>query len=65
MALDLLADEKPRPKPRHELGQDLSTLSLHELDDRVLELQQEIERLKDARARKAASMDAASAFFKA
>jgi uncharacterized small protein (DUF1192 family) len=65
MAFDPLADDKPRPKPTHELGQDLSTLSVHELDERIALLQQEIERLKEARGRKEASKNAASAFFKA
>jgi uncharacterized small protein (DUF1192 family) len=66
MAIDLLADERPRPKPpAHEMGQDLSALSIAELDERVDLLQREIERLKEARARKEASRDAAGAFFKA
>jgi uncharacterized small protein (DUF1192 family) len=65
MAFDPLADDKPRPKPTHELGQDLSTLSVHELDERIALLQQEIERLKEARGRKEASKNAASAFFRA
>jgi uncharacterized small protein (DUF1192 family) len=66
MAIDLLADERPHPKPpAHEMGQDLSALSMAELDERVELLEREIERLKEARARKAASRDAASAFFKA
>jgi uncharacterized small protein (DUF1192 family) len=65
MAIDLFAEERPRPRPdRHELGQDLSTLSVEELDERIEILEQEIERLREARAGKAASRDAASAFFK-
>ena len=65
MAIDLLADELPRPTPSaHEMGQDLSTLSITELDERVELLQREIERLKEARARKEASRNEASAFFK-
>lgn len=65
MAFDPLADDKPRPKPTHELGQDLSTLSVHELDERIALLREEIDRLQDARGRKEASKNAASAFFKA
>ena len=65
MAFDSLADDKPRPKLAHEIGQDLSTLSVHELDERVALLRQEIERLLEARAKKEASKTAASAFFKA
>ena len=65
MSLDAFADEKPRPKPpTHEVGQDLSTLSLAELDERIALLEREIERLRAARAGKEASKVAASAFFK-
>jgi uncharacterized small protein (DUF1192 family) len=65
VALDPFADEPMRPKARtHELGQDLSTLSIEELDERVAVLEAEIARLKEARASKEASRDAASAFFK-
>jgi uncharacterized small protein (DUF1192 family) len=65
MAFDPLADDKPRPKPTHDLGQDLSTLSVHELDERIELLKSEIARLTEARGRKEASKNAASAFFKA
>ena len=65
MAIDALADEKPRPKPAaHEVGQDLSTLSVAELDERIGLLEREVGRLREARARKEASRAAASAFFK-
>ena len=65
MAIDLFADELTRPKPAaHEVGQDLSSLSIAELDERIEMLTREIERLKEARGRKEASKDAASAFFK-
>ena len=58
------ADDLPRPKPKHEIGQDLSRLSLFELDERVAQLQEEIERLKQARAAKEKSKSAADTFFK-
>ncbi|MDJ1158270.1 DUF1192 domain-containing protein [Chelatococcus sp. SYSU_G07232] len=61
---DPFADEKPRPKPVHEIGQDLSLLSVGELDERIALLKGEIERLEAARAAKAASREAANAFFK-
>jgi len=65
MAIDPLADEKPRPKPpAHAIGQDLSTLSLAELDERIALLEREIDRLREMRARKEASKAVASAFFK-
>ncbi|MGJ4854372.1 DUF1192 domain-containing protein [Labrys sp. KB_33_2] len=58
-------DEEPRKVPvAHQIGQDLSTLSLHELDERIAALKQEMVRLEEAKARKAASLSAASAFFK-
>lgn len=58
-------DEEPRKvSVGHQIGQDLSTLSLHELDERIAGLKQEIARLEEAKARKAASLSAASAFFK-
>jgi uncharacterized small protein (DUF1192 family) len=64
MALDPFADE-PRPLlSGHEIGQDLSMLSIDELDERVGMLEREIARLKEARARKESSLAAASAFFK-
>ena len=65
MAIDPFIEEKPRPKPpAHEMGQDLSTLSVADLDERIALLEREIERLREARAKKDASKAAASAFFK-
>lgn len=65
MAFDPFSDERVRPKPTvHELGQDLSMLSIHELDERIALLEQEIGRLKEARSKKEDSRTAASAFFK-
>jgi uncharacterized small protein (DUF1192 family) len=56
---------RPRPVPtRHEIGQPLDVLSVAELDERVALLRAEIERLETARAAKAASLQAADAFFK-
>lgn len=54
---------KPKP-PAHEVGQDLSTLSIAELDERIRLLEGEIERLRQARSHKEASKAAASVFFK-
>jgi uncharacterized small protein (DUF1192 family) len=66
MAFDPFLEEKPRPKPAaHELGQDLSTLSVDELEERIALLEREIARLAEAKAKKEASRTAASAFFKA
>ncbi len=64
MALDPFADE-PRPiLSGHEIGQDLSMLSIDELDERVAMLEREIARLKEVRAKKESSLAAASAIFK-
>ena len=65
MAIDIFADELTRPKAAaHEVGQDLSALSIAEIDERIEILKREIERLQEARGRKEASRDAASAFFR-
>jgi uncharacterized small protein (DUF1192 family) len=57
-------DNKPRKKITHELGQDLSLLSVGDVEDRITALAAEIERLKADAAKKRASRDAANAFFK-
>jgi uncharacterized small protein (DUF1192 family) len=64
MALDPFADEPRRVVSGHEIGQDLSMLSVDELDERVEILEREIARLKEAKAKKESSLAAASAFFK-
>ena len=57
-------DDRPRPKPAHEIGQDLSALSLEEIDRRMVLLREEIERLEAARKVKDASRSTADSFFK-
>ncbi len=57
-------EEKPRKKVTHEIGQDLSLLSVEELNERIALLAAETERLREAMAKKRASKDAANAFFK-
>jgi len=57
-------DDKPRKKISHEIGQDLSLLSVEELTERIALLNAEIERLQAAMAKKRASKDAANSFFK-
>jgi uncharacterized small protein (DUF1192 family) len=56
-------DDRPK-KTVHEIGQDLSPLSLDEIDLRVAALKEEIARLMEARAKKDASRSAADAFFR-
>jgi uncharacterized small protein (DUF1192 family) len=57
-------DDKPRKKITHEIGQDLSLLSVEELTERIALMNAEIERLQQAAAKKRASKDAANNFFK-
>jgi uncharacterized small protein (DUF1192 family) len=57
-------DDKPKRKISHEIGQDLSLLSVAELNERVALLNAEIERLQAAVAKKRASKDAANSVFK-
>ena len=62
MAID--DDDKPKRKIAHEIGQDLSVLSVEEIGERILLLSGEIERLRMAETKKRATRDAASNFFK-
>jgi uncharacterized small protein (DUF1192 family) len=57
-------DDRPKPKASHELGADLSAISVAELAERIGLLEAEIVRLREEVARKEASRDAAGAFFK-
>jgi len=57
-------DDRPRKKVSHEIGQDLSLLSVEELSERIALLASEIERLQVALTKKRASRDAANNIFK-
>lgn len=57
-------EEAPKKKSRHEIGEDLASLSLDELRDRIGILQREIVRLEEGIAAKQASAAAAASFFK-
>ncbi|AXK81062.1 DUF1192 domain-containing protein [Pseudolabrys taiwanensis] len=57
-------DDKPKKKIVHEIGQDLSLLSVEELAARVALLQDEIKRLEADMTRKRATRSAADQFFK-
>ncbi|MGH6872207.1 MAG: DUF1192 domain-containing protein [Rhizomicrobium sp.] len=56
----------PRKKPGTEiaLGQDLSTLSAHELEARIAAMQDEIARCREAIDSRHATKNAADAFFR-
>lgn len=62
--MSLFDDDLPKKKPTHELGCDLSQLSVDELANRVSLLRQEIERLEAAIAQKSASKSAAESIFR-
>ena len=57
-------DDRPLKKITHEIGQDLSLLSVEELTERVALLKTEIGRLEEATIKKRASRDAANSIFK-
>jgi uncharacterized small protein (DUF1192 family) len=57
-------DDRPKKKISHEIGQDLTLLSVAELTERINLLREEITRLEADIARKQATRSAADAFFK-
>jgi uncharacterized small protein (DUF1192 family) len=57
-------DDLPKKKISHEMGQDLTLLSVGELAERVGLLKEEIARLEGEMAKKRASQTAANSFFK-
>ncbi|HWK64697.1 MAG TPA: DUF1192 family protein [Rhizobiaceae bacterium] len=58
-------DDEPVKKPRvHEIGQDLSLLSVGELSERIVQLKAEIGRLKAELKAKGATKAAAEALFR-
>lgn len=57
-------DDRPRKKISHDIGQDLSLLSVEELTERIALLKGEIARSEEAATKKRASRDAANSVFK-
>jgi len=57
-------DDRPKKKIAHEIGQDLTLLSVEELAARVQLLRDEITRLEADMTQKRASRSAADQFFK-
>ena len=57
-------DERPKKKIAHEIGQELTLLSVAELNARIELLRGEIARLEADIKRKQASLSAADQFFK-
>ena len=57
-------EERPKKKLVHEIGQDLTLLSVEELAARIALLNEEIKRLEADIAKKRATRAAADQFFK-
>jgi len=57
-------EDRPKKKVAHEIGQDLTLLSVEELAARVALLNDEIKRLEADMAKKRATRAAADQFFK-
>ena len=57
-------DDKPRKKITHEIGQDLSLLSVEELTERIALMNSEVERLQQEADKKRGAKEAANSFFK-
>jgi uncharacterized small protein (DUF1192 family) len=57
-------EDRQRKAVAHEIGQDLSLLSVEELAARITLLRGEIDRLEAAAAKKRASRDVANSIFK-
>jgi uncharacterized small protein (DUF1192 family) len=64
MAIDLDELMPRKPKPDLAIGQDLSTLSVVELEARIATLEGEIVRTREALKARAATKSAADSFFK-
>jgi uncharacterized small protein (DUF1192 family) len=57
-------DDRPKKKIAHEIGQDLTLLSVAELNERITLMREEIARLEADIAKKQSSRSAADMFFK-
>jgi uncharacterized small protein (DUF1192 family) len=57
-------EDRPRKKISHEIGQELTLLSVAELQDRIGSMREEIARLEADIVKKQASRSAADQFFK-
>ncbi|PYG58507.1 DUF1192 domain-containing protein [Rhizobium sp. UGM030330-04] len=62
--MSLFDDERPQKPVAHEIGSDLSLLSVDELSNRIDLLQAEITRLEEERQRKSAGRLAAENLFR-
>ena len=62
--MSLFEDDKPKKKSGHEIGSDLSLLSVDELKVRIGLLKAEIERLEGAITAKSSSRNVAEGLFR-
>ncbi len=62
--MSLFDDERPKKPSAHEIGSDLSLLSVDELKERIALLQREIGRLEAEITRKSAGRTAAENLFR-
>ncbi len=62
--MTFLDDDRPKKPTAHEIGSDLSMLSVDELDARITLLKTEIERLSAEKDSKAAGRRAADSLFR-
>lgn len=57
-------DDQPKRKPEMVIGENLDSISIAELEHRIVTLDSEIVRLRTEIAKKQASMAAAASFFR-
>jgi uncharacterized small protein (DUF1192 family) len=62
--MSLFDDDRPAKKIAHEIGSDLSLLSVDELSARIELLKAEITRLESEKVKKGASRSAAESLFR-
>ena len=62
--MSLFDDDRPAKKTAHEIGSDLSLLSVDELSARIALLNEEIARLEAEKVKKGASRSAAESLFR-
>jgi uncharacterized small protein (DUF1192 family) len=57
-------ENEPRPKPNIVIGENLDSISRAELEQRIIDLESEIARIRAEIVKKQAGIAAADAFFK-
>jgi uncharacterized small protein (DUF1192 family) len=62
--MSITDDDRPQKKPNHEIGMDLSMMSVDELTSRIDMLKAEISRIEAEAQRKASGRKAAENLFK-